>query len=371
MVSHSSTALLPEHGGQLRAIAARFSIPESRLLDFSASIFPDGPSPRVLEALADALCDLERLRAYPDLESHELRAKLASYAGVSVHNVLVAHGMVPLLAATLRAIEARKCMLPVPAFGEYRRILHREGVIPETYRLKDETNFQPDLKQLVMHSAERGCDALILTNPHNPTGATLRSDEVHVLVQLAETYGIRVLLDEAFIDFVPEESFSMHVLEANHLIVFRSVTKFFAMAGLRAAYMLAPQHLVVGISRLLDPWSVSTLASIAAIAAVEDTTYIASTVARNQSEREVLRAALSALGLNVYPSRANFLLCRLAHAQRNQDVWERLILDHGIVVRNCATFEDLDETYFRIAVRGRDDNERLIGALDAVLNCPA
>ena len=368
MSSQSASVLLPLHGGQLRAIAAQFSIPQDKLLDFSASIYPGGPPPGVANALADAICNPECIRAYPDLESLELRENLANYVHVPVGNVLVANGMAPLFSATLRAIDAQKCLLPVPAFGEYRRTLHREEVAIETYPLTEGTGFQPDPQDLLACCNRRGCDTLILTNPHNPTGALLQRAELQALVQSAETSGVRILLDEAFIDFVPDESISVQVLQSSNLFVFRSVTKFLALAGLRVAYMIAPQRFVSTIAAQLDPWPISTLASIATIAAVSDAAYIVTTIACVQSERKLLLGELSELGLMVYPSWANFLFFRLGNAQRSRSLWERLILEYGIVVRNCTTFEGLDDTFFRAAVRGAKDNQRLVQALYPLLN---
>jgi threonine-phosphate decarboxylase len=362
------TRALPAHGGQLSAIAAAFSVPMDRLLDFSASIYPDGPSPRVIEALSDALRIPQQLRHYPDLESIDMRSHLEKYAAVPAGNILVANGIVPLMSASLRAIQARKCLLPVPAFGEYRRILEREGIDVHTYRLDPTANFRPDLDCIIGSCIEHGCDSVILTNPHNPSGVAFGAVEMRSMLALAARRAIRVLLDEAFIDFVPDESISSHVLQTDNLIVFRSVTKFFAMAGLRVAYLISPGRLVPGIAGFLDPWPVSTLASLAAGAAVQDVSYISNTIRRNAAEREWLSCALRGIGLTAFPSRANFLLIQLPHEQRIGNIWERLIVEHGIVARNCGTFEELDDTYMRIAVRGREDNQRLIHALVSVMN---
>jgi threonine-phosphate decarboxylase len=361
-------ASLPVHGGQMLAIAEQFSVPVTNLLDFSASIVPGGPSPRVTQAIADTLGNPEELRVYPELDSQALRASLASYANVPASNVVVGNGMVPLLSATLRAMAARRCMLPVPAFGEYRRTLRRDGVAVELWPLSEAAGFQPDLERLIDSCAERECDILLLTNPHNPTGTVVQAEKLSAGVQRAQRCGIRILLDEAFIDFIPQESLSAHVPELSNLVVFRSVTKFFAMAGLRIAYMIAPKRLVAGVRELLAPWPVSTLAAVGAIAALKDKAWIADTLARNGREREKLALQLSALGLSVYPAGANFLFFRFGDEHRNRSVWERLVIDHGIVVRNCATFETLDKTYFRVAVLGSDHNQLLIRALDVVLN---
>jgi threonine-phosphate decarboxylase len=363
-----TTRVLPAHGGQLSAIAAAFSVPVDRLLDFSASIYPDGPSPRVIEALSDALRSPEQLRRYPDLESIALRANLETYAAVPAGNILVANGIVPLMSASLRSMQVRRCLLPVPAFGEYRRILERDSIEFHTYRLDPNANFRPDLELMIEYCVERSCDSVILNNPHNPSGVTFAATEIRTILTLAARRNIRILLDEAFIDFIPEESISRHVLQTDNLIVFRSLTKFFAMAGLRVAYLIAPHSLAPTIASLLDPWSVSTLASLAAGAAVQDFSYISNTIQRNSTEREWLSRALAEIGLTVFPSRANFLLIRFPNKREGANVWERLIVDHGIVVRNCGTFEGLDGSVMRVAVCAREDNQRLIRALASVMN---
>jgi threonine-phosphate decarboxylase len=363
-----TTRVLPAHGGQLSAIAAAFSVPMDRLLDFSASIYPEGPSPRVIEVLSDALRSPQQLRRYPDLESIALRANLETYAAVPAGNIVVANGIVPLMSASLRAMQVRRCLLPVPSFGEYRRILERESIEIHTYPLVQNMDFRPDLEFIIEYCGERGCDSVIVNNPHDPSGVTFAATEMRSILALAVRLNIRILLDEAFIDFIPEESISSHVLQTDNLIVFRSVTKFFAMAGLRVAYLIAPQKLVPTIASLLDPWSVSTLASLAAAAAVQDFSYISNTIQRNSTEREWLSRALAGIGLTVFPSRANFLLIRLPNEREGANVWERLIVDHGIVVRNCGNFEGLDGSFMRVAVRGREDNQRLIRALTSVMN---
>jgi threonine-phosphate decarboxylase len=363
-----TTRVLPAHGGQLSAIAAAFSVPMDRLLDFSASIYPDGPSPRVIEALSDALRIPEQLRRYPDLESIALRANLETYAAVPADNIVLANGIVPLMSASLRAMQVRRCLLPVPAFGEYRRIFERDSIEFHTYPLDPNANFRPDLELMIEYCVARSCDSVVLNNPHNPSGATFAATEMRSILALAARRNIRILLDEAFIDFVPQESTSSHVLQMDNLFVFRSVTKFFATAGLRVAYLIAPQSLAPTIASLLDPWSVSTLASVAAGAAVQDFSYISNTIQRNSTEREWLSRALAGIGLTVFPGRANFLLIRIPHEQQGDNAWERLILDHGVVVRNCGNFEGLDGSFMRVAVRGREDNQRLIRALTSVMN---
>jgi threonine-phosphate decarboxylase len=256
----------------------------------------------------------------------------------------------------------------VPAFAEYRRIFERDRIEFHTYLLDPNANFRPDLELMIEYCVAHSCDSVILNNPHNPSGVTFEATEMRTILALAARRNIRILLDEAFIDFIPEESISNHVLQTDNLIVFLSVTKFFAMAGLRVAYLVAPHSLVATIASFLDPWCVSTLASLAAGAAVQDFSYISNTIQHNSTEREWLSRALAEIGLTVFPGHVNFLLIRLPNEREGADLWERLIVDHGIVVRNCGTFEGLDESFMRVAVRGKEDNQRLIRAIASVMN---
>lgn len=364
------TRAVPAHGGQLREIAEQFVVPIHELLDFSASIYPDGPPAGVMEALNEAIHSPAILRDYPDLDLPELRMALGGYAAVPPVNILVANGVAPLIDATLSAIRSRSCLLPVPAFGEYRRILTKCAVEIHPYRLLPELDFRQDCEQLIGECQRHQCDTLLLTNPQNPSGITMSAQNMKDIVQRAAENKIRVLLDEAFIDFVPERSLSHDVLTLQNLIVFRSLTKFFSMAGLRVAYLIAPEHVVRVISCNLAHWPVSSVAAMAAKRATEDSKYITATILRNRQEREWLRAELLNLEMTLFPGSANYLLFRLPEHLRSKSVWEHLIVDHRIVVRNCASFEGLDSSYMRVNVRNRADNELLIQALSSSLSHP-
>lgn len=365
-MSEPSVSLsLPAHGGQLRALAASFHLPVAELLDFSTNLYPAGPPAGVVEVLRAAMGDPALLRDYPDLELADLRTALALYSGVSAANVVVANGMRPLLDATLLALRPRRCLLPIPAFGEYGRSLENYGVEVRPFPLSQESNFRPEAESLLQNCRQHHCGALLLANPHNPSGIALQAREMRSLVRAACDSGILILLDEAFIDFEPEASISADVLQSPNLIVFRSVTKFFAMAGLRVAWLLTAEPAAQTITARIASWPVSTIAALAASRAVEDANYIAEAVLRNRKEREWLRIQMLHLGMSVFPSGANYLLFRLPAELQATAVWERLIVRHGIVTRNCANFDGLDSSFLRVAVRTPADNRRLVAALAA------
>jgi threonine-phosphate decarboxylase len=351
--------LAPLHGGQLRQIANHFGIPISELFDFSANINPDGPPAVVLTCLREALDAPTILINYPDLEEGELRQCLARYAGVRPENVAVANGFVPLLEAALKVLPIRSCLVPVPAFVEYRRVLERSGTVFVPHALDSDSEFNYELGNL----ATGTCGALLLANPQNPSGVLCPRETMLQMVEEAARRNIVVLLDEAFIDYCPEATLSREVGRFPNLVVFRSVNKFFAMAGLRIAYALAHEPLRKRIQEVVAPWSVTSLASLAAGHAVQDESYARRTITRNHERRDQMRRAMEKLGIDVYSPAANFLLLRLPGHTDCRQLWERLIRRHRIVLRDCATYEALDSQHLRAAVRGHMENERLIEAL--------
>jgi threonine-phosphate decarboxylase len=353
------SGFLPDHGGQLREIAGHFGIPVSQLLDFSSNINPEGPPATVLTCLRASLEDTSTLTHYPDLGEADLRHSLARYACVAPENVAVANGFVPLLDAALRILPIRKCLLPVPAFVEYRKTLQRALVETVASPLTESSGFSYDAEKLLNGSHH----AVLLANPQNPSGVLSKREALVQFVDRAATRNIYVLLDEAFIDYCPEASLTREMDRFPNLVVFRSVTKFFGIPGLRVAYAVANAKLCTQLQETIAPWSITTLASLAAVAAVQDEAYRSRTIALNKARRDQMRAAVSKLGIHVYKSEANFLLLRLPDLFDRRQLWERLIVKHHLILRNCANYEGLGNRHLRAAVRTETENQRLIKAL--------
>ena len=349
----------PQHGGQLRQIAERFRIPAHGLLDFSANINPDGPPTSVLAALREALEDPSVLTEYPDLKLTDLKESIASYARASPHNLIVANGFVPLLTAALQTLKIRRCLLPVPAFVEYRNALSRAEIAITTHPLSGDAGFRYDPDAILAPV----CDAILLANPQNPSGVCHDASDLRDLITKASVQHRIVLLDEAFIDYLPEHSLTHAVRDLRNLIVFRSVTKFHAVPGMRVAYAVAHPQLARAIADHLPPWPVTTLAARAVTAALEDSAYALNARSENLAQRSSLARDLTALGLRVYPAAANFLLFQLPSSIDPDSFWQRLITHHGIVLRACANFEGLARGHFRVAVRKPPENTQLIAAI--------
>jgi threonine-phosphate decarboxylase len=358
---------VPVHGGQLRQIAERYGVAASQLLDFSANINPAGPPSSVLAAIRRSLEDPATLSAYPDLELLGLKETIAESTGVQPGDVAVANGFAPLLMAALQSRKIERCLLPVPSFSEYRTALENSGVAIIPYRLSQDKGFGYEPDDLLRALIDYSCDAILLANPQNPSGAICNASEVWRLIEMAAERQITVLLDEAFIDYCPDQSLTGRSLERPNVTVFRSVTKFFAIPGLRVAYAVSESSNVKAMNRLIAPWPITNFASDAVCAALRDDAYARESRAANERRRSWLEHELARLKVVTNPSSANFLLLQFSAEVDVNLVWTRMIVDQQIVLRSCANFEGLADGHLRIAVRSEPENERLIRGLEQVL----
>lgn len=363
-----SRTLPPVHGGQLRQIAARYGVPAETLLDFSANVNPAGPPQSVLEAIQQALVNPATLTAYPDLELTDLKHAIAESLSIRLENIVIANGFVPLLETALRSLQIQRCLLPVPCFSEYRRTLENASVAITPYLLASDRAFLYDIDAMFKALLENDCDAILLANPQNPSGVLFpESGQMIRFVDIAKEHGITVLLDEAFIDYCPKHSLVPHSIEQPSLIVFRSVTKFFAVPGLRVAYITCNSTTVRKLQRVIAPWPIASLASDAVCAALREEVYAAESRLANERRRLWLEKELTRLKIATYPSNTNFLLLRLPATVDASLLWERMIVEQQVVIRSCANFEGLEEGHLRIAVRSEQENQRLIHGLEQIL----
>jgi threonine-phosphate decarboxylase len=358
---------LPAHGGQLRQIAERYDVSAEHLQDFSANINPAGPPPSVLAALHRAFAEPSTLAAYPDLELTGLKGVLANHAEVRHENICVANGFVPLLEAALRWLKVRRCLLPVPCFSEYRRTLENADIAVFPHLLLATNNFRYEPEAIVHELLHHSCDAILLANPQNPSGAVLEAESMHRLIELAAQHNIPVLLDEAFIDYSPIQSLTKQASEHSNLVIFRSVTKFFAIPGLRVAYAVSNPSISKNLNRFLVPWPISSFAAGGVCAALQDEVYATESMTINTRRRTELEKELARLDIFTYPSSTNFLLLRFPAEVEVKLLWERMIVEERIVLRSCENFEGLAPGHLRAAVRSEPENERLIRGLARIL----
>jgi threonine-phosphate decarboxylase len=368
-LQRSKRILTPVHGGDVEEVARTYGVSADHLIDFSANINPVGPPGRTLKRLAREAADRRLLMRYPDPDYIELRETLAAALRVPAKGVTIANGSVALIAAIVRAIAPRACVLAAPAFAEYPRALRASGCQVRLFPLTASRGFALDGDALVKMLDTHRPPMCVLTNPHNPSGVLTARTQMHRVLDAARRTKTLLVVDEAFMDYAPTETLVAEAVGSEHLAILRSVTKFYGMPALRVGYAVSTARLAARIAAQLPPWPVTTLAASAATEAVQDHAFARRTLGWVADQRRWLSQALGTTGVTVYPSAANFLLlCLPAPAPTSARVRARLIADHGVVVRDCRSFDGLSNGRFiRVAVRRRGENERLVRALGSVL----
>jgi threonine-phosphate decarboxylase len=351
-----------EHGGNVFAIARSLGVPPEQILDFSASINPLGMAPGVRGAI---VAGLDQLLHYPDKNASALKESLAAYHGIAAGGIAVANGSTELIHLMPRLVGAKKGLVVAPAFAEYAMALERGGWQIDYFTLKSGERFALSLPAL-REKLEEGYDLLFICNPANPSGTLTPRHEIEQIVELCRDSGTYLVLDEAFMDFCEAESAKHLIRETPRAVLLRSMTKFFALPGLRLGYAIGAAETVEAIASLQDPWSVNTAAQLAGIASLGDPGYCERTRSYVETERERLAAGLGTLPfLRVFPSRANYILAEIVSGFGAAELRARL-LAKGILIRDCSNFYGLDGCFFRVAVKLREENELLLERLRGV-----
>jgi threonine-phosphate decarboxylase len=344
-----------EHGGNIYKIAEELGIPEERLIDFSASINPLGISEKVKYAIK---CDLDNLVNYPDPDTKILGHEIAEHNGIDPETIICGNGSTELIYLLPRSLKPKTVFIPVPTFSEYERACRLSSKLRvKNYELREESNFEINPDEFI--KAIQGCHMAFLCNPNNPTGHLLKRDEVLAIAEAAKKKRCFLIIDEAFIDFIPEESVIQNVQENPYLIVLRSMTKFYALTGLRIGYGVFHKDLINKIKEFKEPWTVNNLAQKAAIAAFGDSDYADKTYALMKGEKDFLEKGFQELKTQYIPSSVNYYLLKTENNERIVSGLKK----KGILVRDCSNFRGLDNSYIRAAVKSRSDNEMLLGEL--------
>lgn len=343
------------HGGNVFQASAETGIPVGEMLDFSASINPLGVPDSVAAVIRE---NIGLLVHYPDPFADGISRDLAQYAGVPAQNLVCGNGSTELIYLLARALRPRRVLVPAPTFSEYERACGlNDGSSCIRCHLTARDGFAIDPGKF--SAAMAGCDMAFLCNPNNPTGRLMEREAVLDLVRSARREDCVLVVDEAFIDFTPEQSVAGDVAGHSHLIVLRSLTKFYALSGLRIGFGIFPGGIIESIRAHKEPWTINTLAQMAAATAIRDRAYQQRTTEVISAEKGYLEQGFRRLGIEFFPSSANYYLLRdtrgseIASALRNK----------GILVRDCSNFIGLDGSYVRVAVRSRNENSRLLEEL--------
>ena len=342
------------HGGNAKEISRTNKIDYNKILDFSANINPLGMPNSVKKAIIEGLNEAEK---YPDITYFELKNAIGEFENINKENLILGNGAAEVLFNIVRGINPKNTLILAPTFSEYEEATKAINGNITYYNLKEENNFciQEDILDYISSEV----DLLFICNPNNPTGVITSKDQLLKILIKAKMNNVMVLIDESFLDFI-EEDFSMisHITEYENLIIMKSLTKFFALPGIRIGYGICGNiELIEKIEKICPAWNINVFAEIATKTGIKDESYIKKSITFIKDEKKYLYNELKKIsGLIVYEPSVNFILLKtLININLKNE-----LLKNDILIRSCSNYEGLDDNYYRIAVRTHEENSKLI-----------
>lgn len=352
-----------EHGGNLYAAARQAGRAPEAFLDFSANINPLGLSGRVRAAIEAAL---PLVVHYPDAAASALKEAIARRYVVTPEHITCGNGAAELLYLLCYRRRPRRVLVPAPTFSEYERAARAAGAVVDYFPLTAADGFRLDTDALSERLA--GVDITFICNPNNPTGRILPRPAAERIIAAAAGHGGLVVIDESFIDFLADAAdHTCRPLLAAYpnLVILQSLTKFYAIPGLRLGFALAQAPVGHLLATGKDPWNVNSLAQAAGVAALADDEYRTASIAAVAAARNELAAGLAALpGVLPLPATANFILADIAGTGHTAASLRQALQARAILIRDCSNYPGLDDRYIRLAVKLPADNRRLLAALE-------
>lgn len=346
------------HGGIDYAELETLGIAPQEVLDFSANLNPLGPPPGVIQALCSLSYELsEAISHYPDSGAWQLRYALAEKLGIKAENILVGNGSTELIRLTALAYFAKgeQVLIAKPTFGEYQVACQIVGASLIKQQLLEGNDFQLNVDETVKLIKQHRPKGIFISNPNNPTGRYLLQADFEEILDASKDS--LVVLDEAYISFVDSHWSSLNTIEGNNLLVLRSMTKDYAMAGLRLGYGVAREGIIATLRRICPPWNVNALAQKAGIIAMNEEGYLKRSQIELREAKNYLVAELSSLGLPPLPSEANFFLVKVGDASK----FRHELLKRKMLVRDCSSFGLAQ--YIRVAPRTLPECQSLVAAV--------
>lgn len=340
------------HGGLNHAELSALGLTPDEVLDFSVC---SNPFPLPIEL--GKICDTIAINRYPDSEATELRQCLSEKLGVALDSILAGSGAVELLRLIALTYFGHKdsVLILEPTFGEYEVACQTVGAGVLKQRGRAEDSFALNIEDTVRIIRQSHPGGVFICNPNNPTGQYFSRQQIEAVLDACKDS--LLILDEAYIAFAEGGWSSLGSISRGNVVIVRSMTKDYALAGLRLGYVIAHKGIIGSLRRVLSPWSVSVVAQKVGVAALKEAGYVDQCKKKITEAKKFLIDELSRIGFPPLPSKANFFLVRVGSGE----AFRSALLRHGILVRDCASF-GLPE-YIRIAPRTMPECRKLIATI--------
>ena len=351
------------HGGNPDLLCKQLGLNPEDIIDFSVNISPYGVPDPIKNIWSELSCDL---LSYPTPNGQKIKELFANQYGISLDNILPGNGSIEGLYLLPRVLELKRIGIITPSFYDYERAFKIVGTKISYYNLEEKDNFAPPTLEQITPFLD-SVDGLIFGSPNNPTGTFFNGEWV---IELAAKYPTKYfIVDEAFIHF--QDNFPTGTLALNHLLranicILQSLTKFYALPGIRLGALIADRSVVTALEEIKEPWSINKIAERIASVIPDCGEYGDQLRKNNRWEKRRIEHALAPCqSLRLYPNQANFFLARWG-GKIGLDKVINLLLQQGSFVRDCRNFRGMTGDYFRFAIRTEAENRRLIKAFKAL-----
>lgn len=348
------------HGGDRKTAAEQFGQPIAEMMDYSANMNAAGPPPGLLDYLAECLPQIVH---YPDPGHRRLRGLLAERNQCTGEQLVIGNGAAECMALLLLALRPAVVGLVEPCFSEYAQLSSQYGSKIMRIYGRQELAYRADVEEICQLIPQ--VNLLFLGQPNNPNGVQYIFNDLKRIADTANAHKVILVIDEAFTDFIPlsqRVSLQGELERYTNIIIVRSMTKFYAIPGLRLGYTISSPELAARLRSQQVTWSVNTLAQAAGEWCLEhaaDTDYEQQTIARNIKQREYLHERLTQMGCAVCPGEANYLLVELPEPWE-AETFQMAMGQKGILVRSCAMYPGLSSRHIRVAVKDQEHNVQLL-----------
>lgn len=346
------------HGANLYDLSSKYGFSKDEFMDFSSNINPFGTSNKAKEYVIN---NINMVSMYPDPEYVNLKKSISTYCHCLEENIVLGSGATELISSFIKTIKPNKTLLLSPAYSEYENELNKINSEVVKYFSKEENNFVIDEKELVNSINQGNYDLTIICNPNNPTGFAFSKDQVEYILKNTNCY---IMIDETYIEFTETNIYSSTKLvdTYNKLFVIRGTSKFFSTPGIRLGYgLIGDKSVKEDINKNLDLWNINIVASAMGEIMFLDNMFISNTIDAMLRERDYLTKALSSIDdLTVYPSKGNFILCKINSKKFTAKELREKLLPKKIIIRDCNSFDGLSEYYFRVCILKPEENRLLI-----------
>ncbi len=276
--------------------------------------------------------------------------------------IVPANGTTELLYQLPSILSCTRAVIPVPSYIDYQKVMELHNIDVFQFPLSMDNNFQLDA--MALSGIIKDGDLVILGSPNNPTASVIDSETICDLAKRHRNTWF--IIDEAFLEFI-ENGKSVAGTEKN-IITLHSLTKFYAIPGLRLGFGIFPEQIAAQLIKTMPPWSVNSLAQAVGSRLFDDRGYRQTTLQTLKTLRDKLYSRLSSIKkLHVFPSSANYFLIKILHGPKASELFNEL-LDKNLAIRVCSNYHGLDNSFFRIAVRTETENEQLVQALTSIFN---